>query len=426
MPTMTRRQFGAAAILGVAGTRAARADIPVTRPERFDLCGWQSPLKDQYDRGTCVAHAAVAALEAAYHRAGYGLLDLSEEFAATMNKMFWLSPFPPASAAAENKIIAGEGGNGTGYVHAMADGFAVPAEAVMPYREPYENQPGFSINDPRWKRQYSVGSFCLLPRRFNPVRLSRATYYGVESYEDIHARDPVAVEEALLAGREVVWGFLVSGRRPRGKVWQYDGPPQPKDGGHAVLIVGYDRTNASKPYLIIKNSWADEGWTFVSYEYLRRYGRRATTITAVSAPRRGWAELAALGRWYLEIDGRRGILDAYHLPGASRTTFAALGVLGADGKVRSDDRIGTFFEGGNPDKAFRVNGAVHADGFTLGIDWSNPNQGYAATPPGTRLAFTGADKNAMFGNEARAVRLKSAAAFGDAVVLDDLPEVRLP
>src|SRR5208282_6009950 len=51
------------------------ARTAAARPDHVDLSADQTPLKRQGSRRTCIVFASVAALEAAYHRAGYGQLD---------------------------------------------------------------------------------------------------------------------------------------------------------------------------------------------------------------------------------------------------------------------------------------------------------------------------------------------------------------
>ena len=67
------------------------AAAPVqARPAAVDLSRWQTPVKNQWHRGNCFIHATVAAMEAAYLRAGHGDLDLSELFSDYMGQLFFL------------------------------------------------------------------------------------------------------------------------------------------------------------------------------------------------------------------------------------------------------------------------------------------------------------------------------------------------
>jgi hypothetical protein len=426
--------LAAALVLGgylvpIKADHSENTRVTAERPAKVDLWKWQSPVKDQGARGTCIAHSSVAALEAAYQRAGHGDLDLSEEFTIFCLKMFWLEPNATTQPfAAENKPGFLSGGFGQGYIHAMANGFGVPEEKAMRYRgrdsrEPQQNQ----TLPAAWQFQYEVGQYNLNPKRFDPVALSQATFYGVKSYQNISGKDTDQLEAALAAGREVVWDFdvpesLMLPGRPAPTEWVVDPKKTSNKGGHSVLIVGYDRIDPNNPAFLIKNSWAGAQKVRASYEFVRRFGLDGTVVMGVTEPR-NWSELAGLGRWYLKIDGRKGVLDLYHVPGMARTNFDRFGLRGVDGEVLGDHRIGTFFLDGDPLKAYRVNGSLAKDGVSVQIDWSNPNLPYSGEAKATKLSFGESDKSAMEGKNARAVRLSSRAAFGRRVALTELPEV---
>jgi len=62
-------------------------------------------------------------------------------------------------------------------------------------------------------------------------------------------------------------------------------PAEPK-GGHAMLIVGYNKT-VPKPYFIVKNSWGagngHEGYLYISYDYMKTYAKYGYYILSCSA-----------------------------------------------------------------------------------------------------------------------------------------------
>ena len=129
------RVICAALCMMIAATMPAHARA---QPDSVDLGPNQTALRKQGSRGTCIVFASTAALEAAYHRAGYGELDLSEEFLNHFGKMFWLEPdshkLEERSAdGREGQVGAFAGGDGVQYLEELANGVRVPTESAMPY-----------------------------------------------------------------------------------------------------------------------------------------------------------------------------------------------------------------------------------------------------------------------------------------------------
>jgi hypothetical protein len=269
-------------------------------------------------------------------------------------------------------------------------------------------------------------------------------YFSVKSFTILpHATDPKAIEKALQEGHEVVWSFTVAGDR-KGPVWKYTGPSGPKDGGHAVLLVGYDRTDPANPYFIMKNSWGKtktpgaDGYTYIAYDYLN-YGKEAAYITAVTKPGPRPA-YAFFGRWHASLPGHKGILDLYRVPGVLQWLFQQQKRKDAKGQILQDHRLGTFYEDGKVTKAYRVNGSFQGNKVLLTIDWARPNLpfeqfgNYQVTlsvakqsPHLLTAALTNAASSAP---GVLAQRLMSPEAFEDeppsAGVLAELPELAPP
>jgi hypothetical protein len=337
-------------------------------PARVDLRGRQTPLQHQGSRGTCSKFATVAALEAAYRRAGYKNLKLSEEFAAYMEKMFWLNAKPVASASAtENQAAAWGGGNEPQILRSWTRGMAVPQASDWPYRPGGYTLPA----NVDWNNQYNVSTFNLDPRHLAASALKAPRFYSVKSYGIIrHPKKPSSFEKVLAGGREVVAAFAMAGSRPPNGVWKYTGPAGPNCEYHAVLIVGYNRP---KQYFIVKNSWGPtqtpgaKGYTYVDYKFLKNYCYRGVYIQKVNPPRR-WPALRFLGRWLLSFDGHQGILDIYHIPGIMKWHFE-------EEKQRrlQDRRLGTFYANGDPRKPCRVNGRIQGNTIVFWMDAARPN-----------------------------------------------------
>ncbi|MBC9794743.1 C1 family peptidase [Sinomicrobium weinanense] len=358
-------------------------DVDISRL-RVDLRPQQTPIRNQGGRTSCQTFAAVAALEASFKRLGYGDKDLSEEFVNYMRKNFWLHPEWDEIALGgpnkiENQIGAFGGGGGAHSVAYFFDqGMKVPLETDMAYR-PLESDYAASTNffpygDPRNKIQWYANSFNLDTVNLTRQVLHNENFHGAGSgrfYPDpADARNVTAIESILRRGLEVVWDF--AGNVKYGDIWR---PCETGDSGcsgniaHSMLIVGFDKTDSDPDnhYFMVKNSWGptfrtsdDQGFTYISYDFVRRYGLAMAYITVPLFNTGPWEDVQPLGRWQLVFDGHEAILDMYHIPGYWPTDW--LGV--------PDRRIGSLFMN---DKAYRVNGSFDGNKITFYFSGSEPN-----------------------------------------------------
>ena len=67
----------------------------------------------------------------------------------------------------------------------------------------------------------------------------------------------------------------------------YGGSPAPSVGGHAMLLVGFNRPALiANRYFIFKNSWnashGHSGYFYLSYDYIRTYGKYGYAVKAVA------------------------------------------------------------------------------------------------------------------------------------------------
>ena len=359
-------------------------------PDRVDLSRWQTPVKNQWGRSNCFIHATVAAMEAAYKRAGGGDLDLAELFSDYMGQLFFLETVQmdgrwytmnmrvPATATERETSIESDHGMS---VESGAPGMvlAIPEEQYMPYRPRSEDLGGHADkNDPFWANQYTVSSYNLDPRFLPFSALSAPRYYQVRSVEWLpkdDARNPAAIEAVLAGGHEVIWDFRMAGDFS-GTVWKYTGPAGDA-GPHRMLLIGYDRTDPQNPYFLVKNSWGDVGvydtndcFTRIEYRYLE-YGEWASYVSAVEPPK-PWPELQFTGRWNLQLGERTGTLDIYHLPGMMQKDFDHDQFKDENGRPIADRRLGTFYLHDDPNQAFRVNGTIRGPALALYVDFDHP------------------------------------------------------
>jgi len=402
-------------------------------PALVDLRDQQTPIRSQGGRGTCIVHSVCAGMEAALKRAGYGTVDLSEDTFMYFGKMFWLGQVTDKTAnTTENQLGGTDGGGGVESLNYLAGGLAIPEEQ---YGRPdgYDYKLPRPWDDPSWTNQFTANSWTLSSRHLMLSTLQAPRYFTVTSFKTITPTSADAIETALQSGHEVIWDFSCSGNQPGDGIWTYTGPPKPDDGGHSMLIVGYDRRDPDNPYFIVKNSWGPtsvpgaNGFTCIAYDYLQ-YGTVAGYITGVTD--KAWPELRFVGRWELNFDGWQGTLDISHLPGVFQ------GVLKQKGIDTTDRRIGIFYAENDPAKAYRVNGAVSGNRIDFYIDSDNDNPNwdelggrhftyYLGNGDVDLLAGSHRDPDGrVWGGFAR--RLKSDAAFptgNQKIPVESLPEL---
>jgi Papain family cysteine protease len=113
--------------------------------------------------------------------------------------------------------------------------------------------------------------------------------YGIKRYALIDRlghfgpsiANPDYLEAILCYGLDVVFGTHVAWGQPNDD-GVYDvildsyGNPQGSRGGHAMLIIGYNK-DVPLPYFICKNSWGVgsgiNGYYYLSYDYIRTYAK---------------------------------------------------------------------------------------------------------------------------------------------------------
>lgn len=244
-----------------AAASAADADVPAgpgAPPPAVDHRWLQSPVKDQGKRGTCVAHASLAALEAFAHIPE----DLSEQHAHYKFMEFEGKPHHVDSGIRTTdaaRYLAKPNGR---VCHEVNWSYIPdPAEIATLVSSGIYGPPSAASAD----EKFGIGAYKLIPD------------LGL-SGESI--KNPVFLESLLALGFDVVFGAWVSWDDLNGDgileaILGSDGQPLGA-GGHAMLMVGYDRPGQ---YFIVKNSWGADwehgGYGYFHYDVIRsclKYG----------------------------------------------------------------------------------------------------------------------------------------------------------
>lgn len=237
-------------------------------PSTVDHRPNQSPIKDQGYRNTCVAFASVAGLEAAYRKRGT-TVDISENHAYNV--------FMPHV----DKTCHDDQGVPTWKAAGWLTGKQVCSEGQNPY-----------ISDEK-----APGTNCAtIPPACSPQFGFATTIplYGTEGGAGtLSINNTNYLESFLDAGLDIVGGFFLAGTdwsdgtAESGVIdvqTDASGNPIGGTGGHAMLIVGYNRVQR---YFIIKNSlgtdFGHDGYAYVSYDFMQTYAKYGYVVQSVVA-----------------------------------------------------------------------------------------------------------------------------------------------
>jgi hypothetical protein len=218
----------------------------------------QSLVADQGSRGTCVAFATTAALEAMAEKA-----LLSKEYT------YWLM-----KGKDDSEVCKSEGLTMSGAADKIAN-TGIPREVHYVYL-PWQGFDGAK----------------LCPAGPTGLAKHLATFKATSVYKlpwrasgkGAALNNPRFIEAAIDAGHEIVGSFDVALMKEKAGYFNdvivdSDTKAATKaPGGHAMLVVGYDRTGNDEHgggHIIVKNSWGalwgDGGYTKLTYDYVRQY-----------------------------------------------------------------------------------------------------------------------------------------------------------
>ncbi len=229
---------------------------PLKLSKKTDNREWCSPVKNQGNIGACTAFAAVGMYEYFQYKAFGKYIDGSELFIykAERNMLKWTGDTGAYLRTAMGALAL----------------FGVPPSNHYPYdTDKYEDEPPAFI--------YSYGQ-----------NFQALTYYRLDPLGTSGADTLAAIKKQVAAGLPIMMGFtcytsLYHSKTSKSGEIPYPSTNESVEGGHAVMIVGYDDNNVvvnpldnsrKKGVLIIKNSWGDEwgddGYGYIPYEYVKQ------------------------------------------------------------------------------------------------------------------------------------------------------------
>ncbi|QVL30123.1 hypothetical protein KIH39_14795 [Telmatocola sphagniphila] len=369
------------------------ADDPVKKPESkktpevFDLCQQQTPIRNQGGRDTCPYFPPVAALEAAYKRAGIAV-NLSVEH-LIWNRNVMSSSDKNSRDVAEDLISTLGGGGGMGVLQQ----YAVCRAEEMPYRGSIQYPKNSGLEKYDWSKPFSQMALNLW--NLDPANLPAAARtdakYAIEKFDSIPAHDlrnSAKFEEILYSGHEIVFSMNIHANSndlaAKGQpVWRLKPNTRGDSVNHFMLMVGYDR---ARKFFVVKNQWGPtnytaqqgklaEGWkdiikydgfTLVDYNYLATFSEAHYITEVAPVGSRRFIPQRAIGQWEVTFkkEGKKvnsGVLCWRHPP------------ISAEGKQKADLRLGELVLANG--EQYRVNGKLDGDGskpyqISLHVDFS--------------------------------------------------------
>lgn len=359
-----------------------------TLPDVIDHRRWQTSIKDQGERNTSVIHAVLAGIEAYYKKSdstSYSRLDLSEQYGNQITQMAYLNPVPASSSNIREDRLGRWGGGSVLYSMALFSRlYGLPEENKLPYI----NDSGYEdTNQPNDKPRVDQEDITVAQKVIDDINLSDSDFpraardaacYGISGYGVVPSNqlnNTTYYKAILAAGYDIAFSLGVKSPDPTpgNGIWN---PGNTTVGNQVMLMVGYDE---NRKVFMVKNSWggdnpSENGYTLLSYDYVSGGSvYEAAYVTGVVAdPQKNYRQAQKfLGRWKLDQDGWKGVLDIYRLPDFYQNDLR----VNDPSFGSSDCRIGTYYH--YDGSIYRVNGSVKGNMIEFYIDFKHPNLNYS-------------------------------------------------
>ena len=208
-----------------------------------DLSKWCSPIEDQGSIGSCTANAGVGLLEY-YERRAFGHhLDASRLFLykVTRKLLHWTGDTGAWLRTTMKAMVL----------------FGIPPEEYYPYDiSKYDDEPSAFLYS--YAQNYQSIKY---------YRLDRATASSTQLLKRL--------KSFLAAGYPAMFGFTVYNFGNDKGEFEYPGPNDTAQGGHAIVAIGYDdnrKIGKHKGAVKIRNSWGPDwgegGYGWLPYAYV--------------------------------------------------------------------------------------------------------------------------------------------------------------
>ncbi len=242
-------------------------------PRSHSLARWQTAIRDQHQRDTCWAFAAVAALEALYVRkaGASNNLDLSEQYFAMIGRYCGVNTDGENKAPGflDTTSTLWGGGGSSGSAAFLLD-YCIPLESAAPYLDKPDQLAVLAALglpatmddtvDPGTQAQYDMFQY---DERIIPRKAFGECVYGAATIHSLPDQRVETIKRAIAGDHEVIADVNNGSAIDSTGRWTYAGPI---GGSHTFLIVGYDDDDEDGTFLV-KNSAGGGVLTRIAYDF---------------------------------------------------------------------------------------------------------------------------------------------------------------